>query len=287
MKFSLVISTKGRTDELRRLIRSLRDQTLRDFEVVLSDQNEDDRLIPVVKELGSEWNLIYLRSAGGASRGRNLGIARATGDILCFPDDDSVYPPTLLEQVADFFQNNPQYGYLSGRSFADDGKDSVSRHARHASPIHKMTVHAQCIEFAMFIRRSRLGDLRFDENMGPGSPDLWQCDEGPDLMLRLEEAGVRGYYDPRFGVWHARPVTCYNAKDIHRTYRYGCANGYFYRKHHYPGWYFYYQMGRSFCGLLLGLGTLKMGKVRLYLARLRGRWVGWTRSSAQLPTPPP
>jgi glycosyltransferase involved in cell wall biosynthesis len=280
MKFSLVISTRGRTHELRQLFRSLGDQTVQDFEVILSDQNEDDRLLPVIQESGLKERLIHFKSSGGLSRGRNQGIIQASGDILGFPDDDCAYTPHLLEQVADFFQAHPQYGYLSGRSFADDGEDSVSRHAKQASQIRKMTIHAQCIEFALFFRCSQLGGLYFDEQMGVGALSPWHSDEGPDLLLRLEEIGVSGYYDPRFAAWHARPVVCYDAKAIDRTYRYACGNGYFYKKHHYPVWFFTYQMGRTMCGLLLALVTLKFGKARFYLARMRGRWRGWNSNPA-------
>jgi glycosyltransferase involved in cell wall biosynthesis len=278
MKFSLIITTRGRTHELKRLFQSLKDQTQQDFEVVLSDQNIDDRLLPLIKEFGSELKFIHLKSSGGASRGRNQGIVKASGDIFGFPDDDCAYPAPLLEQVADFFQTNVQYGYLSCRSVADDGNDSVTRYAKRASAINKLTIHSQCVEFGIFIRRAQLGDIRFDEKMGVGASTPWHSDEGPDIILRLEAAGIRGYYDPRFAIWHAQPVTSYDAKDIDRTYRYACGNGYFYRKHQYSESFFMYQMGRTFCGLLLALVTLQMGKARLYLARLRGRWRGWQSS---------
>jgi len=278
MKFSLIVSTRGRTQELSRLFRSLGDQTLQDFEVIISDQNEDDRILPVLRKPDWQERLIHVKSSGGASRGRNRGMARASGDILGFPDDDCAYPPYLLEQVAEFFETHPEYGYLTGRSYADDGEASVSRHNKRASPINKMTIHRQGIEFTLFVRRSQLREIRFDEFMGVGALTPWHSDEGPDLMLRLQETGVQGYYDPRFATWHAHPIKSYNAKEVDRTYRYACGNGYFYRKHRYPFWFFAYQMARTACGLLLALLTLRLGMARLHLARIQGRWRGWSNS---------
>jgi glycosyltransferase involved in cell wall biosynthesis len=277
MKFSLVVTTLGRVAELERLFEGLMKETCQDFEIIISDQNEDDRLAPLV----AKWQailpapVIHLKSSGGGSRGRNAGIDRALGEFICFPDDDCVYPPLILDQVIEFFAAHPEFDYLNGRSIWDDGGDAVSKHSKQAGRITRYRIYSQCIEFAMFFRRARLGALRLDETMGPGAPTPWQADEGPDYLLRLEEHGLRGYYDPSFAIWHPRPIRLYDARDIDRTYRYACGNGYFYRKNNYPGWFFGYQLFRAFGGFLLGLATLRMGRTKLYAARLRGCWRGW------------
>jgi glycosyltransferase involved in cell wall biosynthesis len=275
MTFSLIIPTKGRVEEVARLFESLSAQSLQNFEVILSDQNDDNRLDAVVQTFKGPGRVLHLKSSGGASKARNDGLNRATGEIVCFPDDDCCYPPQLLEQVAEFFQAHPEYGYLGGRSYADDGSDAASRHSREASPIQRLAIYSQCIEFAFFIRRAELGPIRFDENMGVGSVSPWHSDEGPDLMLRLEEHGIRGYYDPRFAVWHPKPVHEYNEKAIDRSYRYACGTGYFLRKHRYPVWFFAYLTVRTFLGIALACLTLKWNKARFFLARIRGRWRGW------------
>jgi glycosyltransferase involved in cell wall biosynthesis len=280
MKFSLVITTKGRVSELERLFQGLTKQTCQDFEVILSDQNDDDRLVPFVQKWALGGRLIHVKTSNGGSRGRNAGIDLASGEFICFPDDDCVYPPLILDQVIAFFAAHPEYSYLNGRSIWDDGEDAVSKHSKIAGKITRYRIYSQCIEFAMFFRRASLGVLRFDETMGPGAPSPWQADEGPDYLLRLESHGLRGYYDPSFAIWHPRPIQHYDAKDINRTYRYACGTGYFYRKNNYPGWFFGYQLFRALGGMILGIVTLRMGRARLYAARLRGCWRGWNYQRA-------
>lgn len=275
MMFSLIVTTIGRTAELETLFRSLRDQSFKDFEVIIADQNQDGRLVEFLRTAEIGFPLKRVPSGGGASRGRNDGMAAAEGELFGFPDDDCAFPPTLLARVADFFARRPEYGFLSGRSFADDGHDSVSRHAEKAGDVTREEVHAQCIEFAIFLRRSAIGSTRFDDSMGPGSPLGFHCDEGPDLFLRLMAQGIRGYYDPSVSIWHPRPVSRYDAKEIDRTFRYGCGSGYFYRKHGYSSWGFARQNFRTVCGIIVFLAALKPRRARLYLARLRGRWKGW------------
>jgi glycosyltransferase involved in cell wall biosynthesis len=275
MKFSLILSTKGRTQEIVKLFDGFRAQTLQDFEIIVSDQNADDRVADLLKTIAWPGRITYLRSSGGLSGGRNAGLALAQGEIVGFPDDDCMYPPDLLQGVADFFDTHPEYGYLSGRSIADDGGDAASVHAKEAGQVQRATIYRQCMEFAFFIRSSSLGETRFDPNMGVGSGSPWQADEGPDMMLSLEAKGVHGYYEPKFAVWHPRMAMAYDDAMVARCYKYSCGSGYFLRKHHYPFWFFLKLNGKSFCGAVLTLLTLNPGKARYYWARVRGRWRGW------------
>jgi glycosyltransferase involved in cell wall biosynthesis len=275
MQFSLIITTLGRTSELERMLQSLAAQTCRDFETIVSDQNPDHRLDALLDK--PEWRrqVTRVKIGGGACRGRNAGIDRATGDILCFPDDDCAYPPSLLERIAVFFADHPEYAFLCGRSVTDTGEDAASRHARQASLVRRESIHRQFIEFAFFVRRSALGPLRFDETMGPGAGTPWQSDEGPDLVLRLMETGAAGYYDPAFTAFHPLPFTQYDAKAIDRSYRYACGTGYFLRKHRYPVSCVASLLARALAGAGLGTVTGRGGMARFYWARLRGTWRGW------------
>jgi glycosyltransferase involved in cell wall biosynthesis len=275
MQFSLIIPTRGRTSELERALQSIEAQTGPDFEIIVSDQNPDDRLAALLADPARPGRATWLKSSDGISRARNTGIDRATGEILGFPDDDCTYPPALLEKIAAFFTGHPEYGFLCGRSVTEQGEDGVSRHARTASPVRAETVHGQCIEFAFFVRRSSLGALRFDENMGVGAPTPWHSDEGPDLILRLMESGAAGYYDPQYAVCHPRPFTQYDEKAIDRSYRYACGTGYFLRKHRYPAARVAVLLARAFAGAGVGCLRGNGGQARFYWARLRGTWRGW------------
>ena len=76
MELSLVISTLGRVDEFHRLFESLLRQTHRPIELVLVDQNTDDRLAPIVQEYKDKLKITHVKTPGqkGLSRGRNAGL---------------------------------------------------------------------------------------------------------------------------------------------------------------------------------------------------------------------
>jgi glycosyltransferase involved in cell wall biosynthesis len=276
MKFSLVVPSKNRTEEIHRLLVGLKEQTLQDFEIIVSDQNTDDRVVELIEKVAWPGRITHIRSSGGASSARNAGLAVAKGEIVTFPDDDCMYFPDLLERVVQFFDQHPEYGYLNGRSVADDGGDAASSHSKEAGEVEKYKIYQQGIEFTFFVRRAILGDIRFDERLGTGSVSPWQSDEAPDVMLKLMERGVRGYYDPSFKIWHPRMSPTFDEAMVSRCYRYACGSGYFLRKHKYPWWFFAKINIRTFFGVLLGLLTFHPSKARYYWARIQGRWTGWT-----------
>ena len=51
VRVSLVVSTVSRTGELARLMDSLLGQEFKDFEVLVVDQNSDDRIVSVLEPL--------------------------------------------------------------------------------------------------------------------------------------------------------------------------------------------------------------------------------------------
>ena len=101
MKFSLIVSTIGRKDDLERLLHSLQAQTLQDFETIIVDQSRSDELIPLIEKFSSALRISHVKmDERGASRGRNRGLEMSIGEICTYPDDDCTYPPNLLENVA-------------------------------------------------------------------------------------------------------------------------------------------------------------------------------------------
>jgi len=102
-------------------------QTYANFELIVVDQNDDDRLVPILKDYKEKFSILHLRSKKGLSRARNVGLRYVSGDIVAFPDDDCWYPPDLLERVANFFEEHPGVDGLTGRSVDENGESSSGR----------------------------------------------------------------------------------------------------------------------------------------------------------------
>jgi len=278
MRFSLVLATVGRTAEIERFLKSLDAQTNRNFELIVVDQSPDDRLVPVLSRYKHKMPIVYLRSAPGVSRARNLGLQHVTGDILSFPDDDCWYPATLLEQVAQFFEENPEWDGITGSIVDIDGRFSVGRWDPREGAITFLNEWTRSAEASIFVRRSVVEVIGgFDEELGPGAGTPWMASEGDDLILRALRAGFRFYYNPKFKIYHPHPVGVFDSRNLKRALMYGQGMGYVLRKHGYPLWFVAYFWLRPLGGALLALVFGRLGKARYYWATFIGRLRGWLR----------
>ena len=82
MKVSLIVATVGQTSEFHRLLASLDAQTYKNFELIVVDQNLDDRLENVIASFCDRLTITHLTSPLGVSRARNAGIKKITGVIM-------------------------------------------------------------------------------------------------------------------------------------------------------------------------------------------------------------
>lgn len=136
-QISLVVSTVGRTWELSRLLDSLLAQEFKDFDIVVVDQNLDDRIAPILEQYCSKLIISRIQTPKrrGISSGRNDGWRQACGEFIVFPDDDCWYPPWFLAKGIRSL-NSTKAELVSGR-FADETGRSIN--GRFASRAHFIT----------------------------------------------------------------------------------------------------------------------------------------------------
>ena len=265
--FDLVAATVGRTDELARLLESLRAQSHSGFRLLVVDQNRDDRLEPLLGESGLD--VLHLRSAQGLSRARNVGVAHLAADVVAFPDDDCTYPPGLLTDVGGRFADDPHLDGLTGRVADEAGRSAASWKPDRAR-LDRDNLWNRVNSAATFLRREvveRVGP--FDEELGLGSERPWSSGEEVDYLLRALETGARIDYDPAIVVGHAvvPDDTAIGRRD-------GAMVGYLLRKHGYPARTRARMLVRSLGGAAVSLGRGDLGRARYHAASFRGRLEG-------------
>ena len=283
MKFSLIMGTLGRTREVGAFLASLRRQDHTDFELLIVDQNPDDRLAPLIDEYRQHFRVLHYRSAPGLSRARNVGLRYASGDVIAFPDDDCWYPDGLLSQVAARLQAQPSLQGLTGR-FVDEAGRSEGRWLTRSQPLGRFNVWRGAISFSIFLRRSlvqRIGG--FDEALGVGAGTPWGAGEETDFLLRGLQAGGAIEYDRDLVLRHPVKTVDFGPAAIERQRRYEAGFGRVIRRSGFPGWYFPLVCARTLAGCVLALCRGRQRQARFKWHSLLARVRGW-RTGIDTPT---
>lgn len=273
LKFSLVLATIGRTTELSNFLSHLDCQSYRNFELLVVDQNPDDRLTPILAPYRNRFAIKHVKSDKGLSRARNIGLQHVTGDVVAFPDDDCWYRPNTLQYVATAFQANLDWDGLAGRC---DGTQAYYFLDRQAGYIDEFNVWRRAISVAIFLRTStvRLAG-EFDPYLGSGSEAGFNGGEEIDFLLCAIKRKCRIYYEPKLVIDHPDVPLAYDREGIRKACSYARGMGYIFKKHHYPLWYFDYFLLRPLGGMVLEAARSNFPKVSFHLALLKGRLSGW------------
>jgi hypothetical protein len=270
--FSLILATCGRTAELHRFFASLEPDD--DCECILVDQNPDDRLRPIVESWQDRIAIQHVRSMPGLSRARNVGLCRATGRFLAFPDDDCWYSPGLLRRVAAFFSAKPGYSMLSAGVRDESGVLSGNRWVTDSCELATANLFRTSVGMALFLRRGGLTDaFRFDESLGVGSGTPFLSGEDTDYVFRLLAAGLKGRLDRGFTVHHPRRDMLSGGADAVRAYGYGCGMGRVIRKRAKP--LFPAFVGYDLARMAVSLARGRQGPAALCAAHGRGICAGF------------
>jgi glycosyltransferase involved in cell wall biosynthesis len=224
-RFSLIVPTLGRTTELAEFFTSIAKQGRRDVELIVVDQNDDDRVVPFLQAVPSHTAVLHLRQEEkGQSAARNAGLEASSGEIIAFPDDDCWYPASLLDQVDDWFQKNSEYAVLAVGALDNDGVPSGNRWIQDACEISPVNVLRTTFCSSLFISgMARSRRARFDPKLNRG--------EETDYILRLLATGLRGRFDRSMHIHHPRRDMLSGTVSRERARSYGAGMGRLVRRH--------------------------------------------------------
>jgi GT2 family glycosyltransferase len=222
VRFSVVIPTKSRLEPLRRTLENLRAADPPADEVFVIDADEESSARPVVVEFQDSLPSVhYVHAEPSLTRQRNVGIDRASGDVVVFLDDDVLLPPDLFGKLAGAYAADDVVGATGGivepharkrlggpRSFVRRLAISGSRQrpgsfTRYGYPRYVVAADGPCdVEFMpgcfMSARRELAAKVRFDEFLG-----AYALAEDEDFSYRLSRLG-RIVYLPDVVVVHEK-----------------------------------------------------------------------------------
>lgn len=202
MRVSVVVATRDRPGRLRRLLDSLREQTVEDFEVIVVDDGSVRGTPELVRrEAEGEYERplafrgVRRAVAGGPSAARNEGWPLARAPLVAFVDDDCVATPGWLEALLGAAAAGPG-AVVQGRVLPDPREAGRLGPFSRSLWVEELGPHYQAANI-LYPREllERLGG--FDAEAFP------YVGEDTDLAWRAKAAGARFEWAPDALVHHA------------------------------------------------------------------------------------
>lgn len=98
-KISVIIPTYNRERTIRYCLKSVIEQTMKPYEIIVVDDCSKDNTIDIIEKMNIEnLKIIKLESNSGAQVARNRGIIEAKGEWIAFQDSDDEWVKDKLEK---------------------------------------------------------------------------------------------------------------------------------------------------------------------------------------------
>jgi glycosyltransferase involved in cell wall biosynthesis len=124
-KVSIIMPTYNRAGLIAETIKSIRNQTYSNWELIIVDDGSDDNTEEIIAKLKDER--IQFHKAGRTGVGgkiKNIGLRMAKGELIAFIDSDDLWAATKLEKQVDALKQYQEAGFCltGGYNFREPGK---------------------------------------------------------------------------------------------------------------------------------------------------------------------
>jgi glycosyltransferase involved in cell wall biosynthesis len=207
MNCSIVIRAFNEEKHIGRLLEGLRQQTLKDVEIILVDSGSTDQTVSVAESFGAR--IVRIPSAEFTfGRSLNFGLRAATRELVVIASAH-VYPvyPDWLETLLHPFENEKvalTYGKQRGPDFAKFSEQQIF-HQWYPDVSKPRQETAFCNNANAAIRKSLWGKNPYDETL-TGLEDLawakWAKDQGFAIAYAAEAEIIHVHNETPHGVFN-------------------------------------------------------------------------------------
>jgi len=223
MKISVLISTYNEEKHIENCLTSLKNQTYKNFEIVVCDAYSKDRTTEIAKKYADK--IIFVKKTMIGIQ-KNAGVKACKGDYVVLSDADCTHPKDWIARIAGFLKKHPETDVYGGIDiprkndplfercvFAFDSNDkTITDSFKAAWRLRGCNI--------VYRKKSFLALGGYDKELS-GS-------EEPELHTRMAKKGYDLYFDKTLFVYHRRRS---NIKDLFKQmFRNGVSSGKIFRK---------------------------------------------------------
>jgi len=191
-RVSIIIPAFNAEEHLEQALRSVREQTYADWEIVVCDDCSTDATSELARGCGDRVKLVHTEANSGPAAARNLAIEHSSGELLAFLDSDDYWLPTYLDRLVSLYDAaQAEHGDVgivaSNASLLQEGR---RRPETQMDVIHfpaEVTLR-RLLRANPFV--SVIAPRAVVDEVGGFCPELIRAQDF-DLWIRIVEAGYR------------------------------------------------------------------------------------------------
>jgi glycosyltransferase involved in cell wall biosynthesis len=219
MSVSVVIPTYNRAHIVLNAVRSVLSQTFRDIELIVVDDGSTDDTAARLAAIDDPRLRCLMGRHAGVSAARNLGVSKASGDLIAFLDSDDLWHPDKLTAEVAFLARHPdvdavftdlekRHGDAVYPSFMRE-TEVFSRHLGEAAYPDGLVIEPRdmwlCLLQEVPIKPSALTLRREAFDAVGGFDETWSSSEDWEFLLRLSRRHRFAYLDRPLAVLYISP----------------------------------------------------------------------------------
>ena len=234
---SVIICTYNRAKYIKEAMESLLIQSYdKDkFEIIIANNNSTDDTDSICRKFIADHPDFrihyYLETKQGASYARNTGASHASGELLCFMDDDAVAEKDFLRNIEKFHEDYPDAHGFGGRiipryipsepRWMSHFVSSLVGNFDYAKEVVEFSPNRYPLESNMIVSKKSFDEIGGFNTAIPGVKGTLRIGgEGKDFFFRLKEKGYKIFYVPDIIVHHVVEV-----EKLTKEYMYRVASG--------------------------------------------------------------
>jgi len=114
---SIIILTYNSEKYIGDCLKSISEQTYKDIEVIVVDNNSNDGTKRILREIKGGQRVIENSINLGYAGGNNVGIEASKGEYVILLNPDVVLDKNFIQEIINSFEKNPKIGSVQGKIY--------------------------------------------------------------------------------------------------------------------------------------------------------------------------
>jgi len=187
-QLAVIVPTRGKNSNILKCIESY---FLEEISLIVVDQGVEEDRFNLHAVYGPKLKYIWCPGDQGVSKAMNVGLDNLSSeiDLVTLANENSIYSGISIQKIRVLFSTFPDLGVVCGAYTFGNGKIlypgiGFLTKSQILRPIEASYFFSKkCFDFG----------IRFNEHIGTGSPGIAWSGEGPEILYRIQEMGLRVY----------------------------------------------------------------------------------------------